>query len=193
MGLVRRQSDGQIKLLECPERLNTFFGTNVLTPTEPGRRFERIADPLGTLLRDGFAELEADTEYKALSAQANLSFDDFFEGKPGKFVHRLSYFVNRKTKKTTHHVMALLERNADGTIQMLECPNRLKEFFGDEALKPVEPGESFQNVLKPLGTILFLGLSGYRKRSGEEEPSNTEQSDASQDATDGEEVVTAEE
>ncbi len=107
----------------------------------------------------------ADKEYEVLVGKGNLSFDEFFAGNDGVFAFRLGMFEDQSAGRRVWQVMCLLERRTgDGWIRMVECPDRLKEFFGADVSAPLAPGKRFDKIPNPLGILLRMGLSGFEKK-----------------------------
>jgi len=106
---------------------------------------------------------ETDREFETLAGKADLGFDGFFAGNVGDFAFRLAMFNDSKTNRRVWQVMCLLRRARDGQVQMLECPDRLKDYFGDDVSKPMDPGKRFEGIPYPLGSLLRIGLSEFEK------------------------------
>lgn len=111
---------------------------------------------------------QVSTEEEQLVSKANLNADEFFAGNDGSFVLKFPKpFTDIRNKRVMWFVMCLVKRHGDGQIQMLECPERLKEFFGEDVLTPLEPGRRFESIPYPLGYLLSAGLTHFENKQKE--------------------------
>jgi len=60
--LVERREDGQIRIVETPERLKGLFPESAFEWTDPGDKFSGLGYPLGPILRTEFAKATSGTD-----------------------------------------------------------------------------------------------------------------------------------
>ena len=139
---------------------------------------------LHTVLRRGVAEAqketnrqkrvakfqaEADAEREMLTVKATvpplkgLSTND--AGTAPIYLGRKPWVVtDRSTQKETSYfeVFFLFERNTEGKVRIAEYPERLKPLFGDRFSEFTDPGERFEGLKYPLGSM-FRTAYAYEK------------------------------
>lgn len=160
---------------------------------QPSKRLEddvfKRAALLHRMLRSAIAETEkteerrtafdavkaqADAEKKELESRATLTAEEFLlEEKIGSFFFEHPETWNVKGRdgqpdQKIRFVLGLVTRYEDGKVGV-ECPDRLKPFFGG-AQEPTQPGERAEHLVYPLGMLLRIAWSTTnhqaRKRQG---------------------------
>ncbi|MFH1672439.1 MAG: hypothetical protein ABIF87_03305 [Pseudomonadota bacterium] len=146
---------------------------------QPSKRLEedvfKRAALLHRMLRSAIAETEkfeerrvafanikaqAEAERKELESRVTLTAEEFLlEDKVGSFLLEYCEPWNVRGRdgqpdQKIQFVMGLVTRYENGKIGV-ECPDRLKSFFGG-AQEPAQPRERFEGIVYPLGTLLRI-------------------------------------
>jgi hypothetical protein len=118
---------------------------------------------LHSILRRGVETTKADeesaekvnSERAEFATKADLTIDEFLEGKPGSAI--LDYSGTFRIKGTDRHAnnpYCLITRHEDGSISAT-CPKRFASFFEVRgSLDKQQPGDNFRNLHDPLKGML---------------------------------------
>lgn len=125
-------------------------------------------------------QAEADAEREALMAKVMASAAEWlFTGAPGSaiiYLGRKPWMVASREKvdgkfvekeAPYFDVFFLVERDAEGRVRIAEYPERLEPLFGERFAEAALPGERFEGLKYPLGSMLRTAFAYEKAKAAE--------------------------